>query len=354
MERKTYCDYLRIMATFAVVMNHVAASNWYSTDVNSIEWRSFNFYDSIVRWAVPVFVMISGALFLNKNSSVKKIYSKNILRLVIVFVVWSLFYALATPDTLEYGIFGGLMMHADAIILGHYHMWFIRMIIGLYMCIPIYRKIVEDKNTMRYFLTLSFVFTILCPWIIKLANDYISVYSESIPTAFTLINSTISGMGLSTVLGYSFYFILGYYLDSIEISRKNRKIIYICGIAGFVFTVLVDLNLAIKTQQPCDTYYGVFDVNIMLEAICIYILFKYHDYKNPKINSIAHHLSAYMLGAFLIHVFFIGVFTYLLGFTTLSFNAFVSVPVISVIVFVCSLLISAILNHIPIIRKYCV
>ena len=67
MERKTYCDYLRLIATFAAVVLHVAASNWYSTDVNGLEWQSFNFYDSVVRWGVPIFVMISGSLFLSRE-----------------------------------------------------------------------------------------------------------------------------------------------------------------------------------------------------------------------------------------------------------------------------------------------
>ena len=78
MERKTYCDYLRLIATFAVVVLHVAASNWYSTDVNGLEWQSFNFYDSVVRWGVPIFVMISGSLFLSREISIRKIYSKYI------------------------------------------------------------------------------------------------------------------------------------------------------------------------------------------------------------------------------------------------------------------------------------
>jgi len=35
-------------------------------------------------------------------------------------------------------------------------------------------------------------------------------------------------------------------------------------------------------------------------------------------------------------------------------NAWISVPVISIIVFVVSMGVSAILNHIPVIKKYCV
>ena len=54
MERKVYCDYLRLFATFSVVIAHVAAVNWYSGDVNQWRWQVLNLYDSVVRWCVPV------------------------------------------------------------------------------------------------------------------------------------------------------------------------------------------------------------------------------------------------------------------------------------------------------------
>ena len=75
MKRKVYCDYLRLVATFAVVFIHVAASNWSNVDVNGMQWQVFNIYDSLVRWGVPIFVMISGALFLNRDVPIQNIYS---------------------------------------------------------------------------------------------------------------------------------------------------------------------------------------------------------------------------------------------------------------------------------------
>lgn len=92
-ERTVYFDYLRVFATFAVMILHLSAQNWYITDVNEFEWQTFNFYDSIVRWSVPVFVMISGALFLNRDIKLKTIYTKYILRIVVSYVAWSAIYA---------------------------------------------------------------------------------------------------------------------------------------------------------------------------------------------------------------------------------------------------------------------
>lgn len=92
-DRKIYLDFLRVFATFAVMILHISAQNWHSTDVNGFEWQVFNFFDSIVRWGVPVFVMISGSLFLNRETPLRIIYSKYIRRMITAFIVWSAIYA---------------------------------------------------------------------------------------------------------------------------------------------------------------------------------------------------------------------------------------------------------------------
>lgn len=118
-ERVVFIDYLRVFATFAVVVLHVSAQNWYVTDVNGFEWQTFNIYDSLVRWGVPVFLMISGALFLDRDISLEEMYKKYLLRMVIAFCYWSIVYML-----LDRG--GTIGNRIEAAILGHYHMWFIR------------------------------------------------------------------------------------------------------------------------------------------------------------------------------------------------------------------------------------
>ena len=248
MKRKVYCDYLRLIATFAVVFIHVAASNWSNVDVNGMQWQVFNIYDSLVRWGVPIFVMISGALFLNRDVPIKNIYSKYILRMVIAFISWSLFYAILTTDTFQHGLIYSLKSHIGTLVTGHYHMWFVLMIIGLYMCIPLMKKIVSDETVMKYFLKLSFIFSFMVPWLLKIVNDFVGYNNGMIQKMVTTIDSNLTNMGMSMVLGYTFYFILGYYLDRVELKKKVRMMIYAAGILGFIFTVVADAGLSIKKK----------------------------------------------------------------------------------------------------------
>ncbi|MBQ3764228.1 MAG: hypothetical protein II869_04565, partial [Synergistaceae bacterium] len=64
-------------------------------------------------------------------------------------------------------------------------------------------------------------------------------------------------------------------------------------------------------------------------------------------------LSQYSFGAYLVHDAVISLIDKL-GLNTLTFNPIFSIPVISVMVFVISFVISAVLNHVPVLKKYIV
>ena len=100
-KRIVFFDYLKVFAALAVIIIHVTYQNYFSVGVNTYEWQTMNFFNSISRWGIMIFIMISGALFLNRDISIKKLYSKYILRLVIVFIVWSIFYAFLNYDSVE-------------------------------------------------------------------------------------------------------------------------------------------------------------------------------------------------------------------------------------------------------------
>lgn len=165
-KRTAYFDYLRVLATVAVMLLHIAAQNWSVSNVNGYGWNVFNFFDSIVRWGVPVFVMISGALFLEHDIPLENILKKNVFRLITAFVAWASFYALTTKVFLH----KSWTTFAADLVRGHYHMWFLPMIIGLYLCVPILRRIILDQAVMKYYLFLAFFFAFFFPQVISVLS----------------------------------------------------------------------------------------------------------------------------------------------------------------------------------------
>lgn len=111
-----------MLATVAVMMLHISSTKWRVVELTSFEWKVFNLGDSVVRWSVPVFVMISGSLFLSRFIDMKTIYSKYIFRMVTAFLIWSIIYVLF--------IEGSLALRIARVVQGHFHMWFILMILA--------------------------------------------------------------------------------------------------------------------------------------------------------------------------------------------------------------------------------
>ena len=94
--RVIYADILRVIATLAVMIIHVSATNYRDLSPHSYEWNMISMYDSLVRWCVPMFVMLSGMFFLNpkKPLSIKKLYTKYIYRIALALLVWGSIYQL--------------------------------------------------------------------------------------------------------------------------------------------------------------------------------------------------------------------------------------------------------------------
>ena len=347
-KRIVYFDYLRILAVFAVVMIHVAANKWKSIAVDSYEWQILNVYDGMVRWGVAVFVMISGALFLGKEQSLRKIYKKNVLRMFIAYVFWSSFYAAV----------GYFLFHATdsvkgmllTIIKGHYHLWFILMIAGLYMVSPFLNRIVSDRKTAVYFVVLAFVFAFLLPQCIKILGLKYSGGAN-------LIGKFISNMKVKMVVGYSGFYVLGYLLNTCEIKKKWRIAAYIFGLLAILFTIGATSFVSLRQHSPTSSFYDDTTVNTLLAAVAIFLFAKTHFNKpvsSPKKQALLVFVSKCTFGVYLIHPFLLKAANTWLNISPLSFNPLASVPVLSLVIFAASLLISALLNKIPIVKTWIV
>ena len=94
--RIAYLDLLRVLATLAVIYIHVNADGLLVMD-SQYDWYVAMVGGSLVRWAVPVFVMISGALYLNPQKSIttETVLKRKIPRLLLAYVAWWVIYATA-------------------------------------------------------------------------------------------------------------------------------------------------------------------------------------------------------------------------------------------------------------------
>lgn len=230
-------------------------------------------------------------------------------------------------------------------------MWFIPMIIGLYICLPFIKPIAKNDSICRYYLIMTFCFAFVIPQIVTLTHDF---GSDLMIDRVTAVQAGVNNMNMHIVMGYAGYFILGYYLCKVNFSKWQRGIVYLLGVAGFALTIFLDLIVALKTQKCCSNYYGNFNVNILLESVAVFTWFRYKKFDREKWNAFVQKLAKYSFGAYLVHAFVISELDNQFKINTLSFNPAFSVICIGVMVFAISFSVSAVLNQIPIVRKYMV
>ena len=343
-QRVACYDVLRVAATFAVVALHLSAQHWADTDIYSTAWQAFNLYDSLVRWTGPVFVLISGVFCRAGTQSLRQILRKNVLRIVTAFVFWSALYA-------AYAYFFNKCALSTAVTLffsGHYHMWFLFMIVGLYLIVPLLRPIAQNETLLRYFLLLALVFNFLLPQL----GALLSLFSWPLYSSYL----SLSGMlYYHFTLGFAAYFMLGRYLSRKELSPKAARWCYALGVAGLIVTVVMTSYASRRLGTATVLFYNYDSVGVLLMCLAVFVFARRH-LNFPSLGEKGHAriraLSRWSFGAYLVHPLFIETFDQFLGVNTLSCNAFFSVPLLTLLIGTLSFLVSALLSRVPIVNKY--
>lgn len=259
MGRQWYLDLLRVISIAAVVVIHTAAQYWSSLSVTSYEWNMANVFDGAMRWAVPVFVMISGALFLDpkKEQPIKKLYSKNVLRIVTIILFWGLVYALLHKPPTDL-TFSSLYDFFKVWVLGHYHMWFLYMIAGLYILVPILRCITASEQSTAYFLAVAFIVNSIIPFLTSFGH-------------LSLLSDLLTKMMFEVPIGYSFYFVLGYWLNEHRFTSMQRRALLLGGVLGVIATIVLTWILSVDAGKGVQTFYNYLSLPVCLASVGVFV-----------------------------------------------------------------------------------
>lgn len=97
MNQIRYLNTLRLLATFCVVLLHSSATYFDNNLYAAKDYFSFGFYNVINVFAVPVFVMISGCLFLRTDKIITYsiLFRKYVKRIALALLLFGLPMSLA-------------------------------------------------------------------------------------------------------------------------------------------------------------------------------------------------------------------------------------------------------------------
>lgn len=343
-KRKLHYDILRILAAFSIVMLHSAAQHWYTLDIYSTEWMIANSYDAVFRFGVPLFVMISGALFLNPESDLKisHLYKRNILRFIVLYMVWSCLYGLWGCRTYDF-VQTDWKSYFRAMIQGSYHLWFLPMIVGIYLIVPILRTWVHhaDEKNLKYFVSLFLV--------LQIGRESLRAV-----TVTDELHEILDLVQVEMVCGYVGYFVWGYYLAYIRLSGRIKKWIYIAFVPGILANVILSNGLTRHYGTPMVTIYDSYGIFTFLIVTGLFVFaqdFLEGKQFSNKSRAVIEEVSADTLGIYVMHIGLLQILQSY-GMDSMMLPNIVGIPLLSVICFLTCMFVAAILRRIPVIGKY--
>lgn len=175
-KREIWIDWMRVAACFMVILVHSTEPFYLGGDgsliLNQADAFWSSFFDSFVRACVPLFVVASSYLQFPLHYSAGEFFRRRTVRVLIPFIVWLLVYAF---------VWGEPASNLKSLLLNfNYsagHLWFVYMLIGVYLIMPLLSPWAEKvgKKELQVYLGI-WLFTTFIP----LIRDWVS----SDPLAF--------------------------------------------------------------------------------------------------------------------------------------------------------------------------
>lgn len=347
--RHWYLDFLRILSTFGVIVLHMTPFVSLDVPVSSAAWKVMHALSTPFRASVALFFMISGALFLDpaRADSTKKLFRKTLPRMLVSFFFWSAVYAAA--HCLLYG--KGKWTFLNQLFRGHYHMWYILTIISLYLITPILRQITRDQKTTRYLLVAGFALTFACARVLGFVQLFALPHADVAASVQSFYLQVNPYKGLYFVL----YFVLGHYLHAYPPKKSIRRLagpLFLCGVLA---TGILGAWHSQLLGETSSYFSDLASLNILAMAVGLFVLmqdlclgFAPSERTGRRIQL----LSRDTYGIYLVHAFIIERLA--LPFSAQPISLFAMILLGSCAVFILSLLVSAVLNRVPVLKKYIV
>lgn len=162
---KPYLDILRLVAILLVVFNHTNGFYYSSYSGGDWEYWGLLLQNQVVKMAVPLFFMVSGALLLTKEESISELWKKRILRFIVVFfiiaVVQYAFFCYWNDESFSPSHIYKLMYCNLGEHNCFYAHWFLYAYVGMLIMLP-FLRIVAKNISVRIFAYLFGVQLLFC------------------------------------------------------------------------------------------------------------------------------------------------------------------------------------------------
>ncbi len=221
-------DIIRIIAAYFVIFSHSTDRFvLYTVLKTSSAWHIIYYLNTLSRVAVPLFVVLSGYLILNRSKikTVKEFYNKRFSRILYPFIIWLAIYYGWTVywdgTTLTWSFIGQTLWGANI-----WHLYFLIIILELYLITPLLERFNDTKT--RFQQTILFA----------------SLVALSITCSLlVLLHINIQAYSLTIFIPYIGYFYAGYFLRDIKVNKLWMAIFFaLYLILAYITNLVADGN----------------------------------------------------------------------------------------------------------------
>lgn len=353
MQRQCFLDRLRVAATCAVVLLHTITGVMDSADMTPypLEEKVFLAALDLITWCVPLFVLISGYLFLNPD---KELPFKRMLAKYCRRILFALFLFGVPYTCIELIILGRpvrINMIAEAFLMvcrgqTWSHMWYLYLVLFLYLITPLLQWFLKQIPKSCLYATMAFLLlgSSILPFLKKLfALDFLVALPDG---------------GI-----YLFYYLCGYLFvcadkeegDSVTsqgnglVKQGNERlkvavVVLICLFGGMVCSRLFgDYRVQMAYNYP---------FTVAVSLLLMWLARKQEEKLRRKTTDFWRKAGSLCFAVYLIHPVFVNIFYKFLHITLLDFPIWISLPGFFLTVLALSVVTAWLLYRIPVLRKY--
>lgn len=347
LKRIFYYDVLRALAIIGIVFCH-SSIVFVISGIHNSDFYISAFFDCFRDFSIPVFVMLSGALLINRRDSLKTFFKRRLSRIFIPFLFWALAYIAYSSIHITNGfdlatsidIFFGTSSTLGVAF------WFVWMIIIVYIFIFIVNKFISRYGD----------------WIIGILTVLSIIYIIIVDFGFY----NPYPLKITYFLSFMSYAIIGYFLanaDYLE-SRISPSILALITSVLFICIYLYYIFCFVVPRSPAHgqlVTVGYFNLTILFMSVNFFLTFKYLsklDFMNRlesnPIGKALTYISNCSFGIYLSHYMILDYLKKTLITLTdyTQQSPLIWIPLFVVLTLLISLAILTVMNKIPYIKKF--
>lgn len=343
--RDAALDTLKLLACFAVIVIHISGRGVSSLDIRSGDWLACVLWDCLARFAVPSFLMCTGALLLSprKTLDIRTVWKKYFWKMLRILWFWGWLYLLfdvagkAAAGTPPQAGWLWATVCDTLLFRDQIHLYYLQMLLLVYACLPVLRVFTKNasERELDYALGIWAALGILAP-VLREPIDRLGGVAPQIT-----MNMMWSSLGFA-LLGYAMY------SRPVKKERKNLYLALLLGGFAFTFGMTVFTSRA-GGQVSAGFMDGMTPGPAAMAAGAFGLARVRHDGEtsSPRLAKLVN--AGFCI--YLVHYFFVLIFNHY-GIDVTLFAPIAEIPAEMFVVFGLGYCAWWVLDKIPFVKKY--